>query len=159
MEEKIKNIALILLAVIIALLAHSFYQNFTKSDIGGSDILQEVVTKEEGSAQKTTSYIPASPEKPPSVTEDGVYLVYYFNEGFSPNVLQIRQGSSVRFVNKSNHAMRVFTSNTDEHKFNQLNQAYSVGKGGTYDFTFIDKGVWTYFNYDNKSHNASILVY
>ena len=162
MEGKIKNLTLFLAAIIIAVLGLYYYQDYNQQGVVDNGAVEEEIV---GDASEPATTAPV--KKPsstttnswPTVTEDGIYLVHYFNDGFSPNVLQIRQGSSVRFINKSDNAMRVFTTNTSEYKFNQLNQSQSVGKDGTYDFTFLDKDVWTYFNQTTQTHNASILVY
>ncbi|MBU1557648.1 hypothetical protein KKC45_01685 [Patescibacteria group bacterium] len=166
MEEKIKDIILVLAVIVIASLGYYYYQSYTQTSVD-EQISEEITVDEKDLAPSSGSTVSTQTQKTessstnqlPTITEDGIYLVYYFNEGFSPKILQIRQGSSVRFVNKSDHAMRVFTTNTSEYRFNQLNQTESVGKDGTYDFTFLDKDVWTYFNQDTQTDHASILVY
>ena len=166
MEQKIKDIILLLVAVGIAFLGYYYYQNYFHSVVNEeskNEVVKENIDEKdlEDSVSGVTQKIvnPNSESQLPSVTKDGVYLVYYFNDGFYPNVLQVRQGSSVRFINKSDNSMRIFTTNDQEYRFNQLNQSQTVGKGGTYDFTFIDKGIWNYFNQNVQSHHASVLVY
>ncbi len=159
-----KNSTLILVLVAILVLVGYFYlknrQSVSTDNMNGTTT-QEVLgngTQNEVPVRVSTSPANEKVEVLPSVTPDGIYLVYYSKDGFSPNVLQIRKGASVRFVNKSDEAMRVFSTNT-EYIFSQLNQPKTVGKDGTYDFTFTQDGIWTYTNHNNPVHNASILVY
>ncbi len=162
MEENIKNLTLFLAVIVIASLGYYYYQDYTQPDMLDNGVTEQEASKE-GTETTTTAPAKKTTTAPvsqlPKMTEEGIHLVYYFNDGFSPSVLQIRQGASVRFVNKSDNAMRVFNTNTSEYKFNQLNQSQSVGREGAYDFTFLDKDVWTYFNQTTQTHNASILVY
>jgi len=165
MEEKIKDLIMFLAVIIIASLGYFYYQNYNKplADNNGSLEQEEVSNITENTKtppapiKRTTTA--STEEEYPSMTENGTYLVYYFYDGFLPKVLQVRKGSSVRFINKSDNAMRVFTSNDQEFRFAQLNQSQTVGREGTYDFTFTDTGIWEYFNYNAQTHKANILVY
>src|SRR3989344_3892538 len=95
----------------------------------------------------------------PTMTKDGIYLVYYTNSGFSPSSLQISQKSTVRFVNNSSKAMRIFAENRDDSKYYSLDQPISVSKGSAYDYVFTNTGIWFYYNKNNSGDRGSITVY
>lgn len=87
------------------------------------------------------------------------YLVVYTSKGFSPATLQVNAGETVQFVNNTSLSLRVAAVDTSINAPNrELDQVKSVGKGGTYDFTFNQKGVVIYQNLDDKSKTGSILV-
>lgn len=90
---------------------------------------------------------------------DGVYVVQYTDEGFVPATLQIPRGKSVRFINMSTKGMRVFSDSVSDPKLVELNQSKTVGKGGTYTFSFVNEGLWQYHNELEKTHTASVTVY
>lgn len=171
-KQKMKDIFLILLVVLIAVIGWYYLQDnpILEDSLGTIDPTAEVIGEKDdidvevvggGDSQTPPSNTTKETDNRanlPSV-QDGSYLIYYFSDGFYPNVLQIRQGNSVRYINKSEGAMRIFAIDDSEFMFRELNQPKTVGGGGTYDFTFTKKGVWLYSNYNNKIHQASVLVY
>ena len=141
-----------------------------ENSLGTIDQTVEIIEKENNEENEVISgdkkTVPVS--KPTQTTtnrsnlptiQNGSYLIYYFDDGFYPNTLQVRQGSPIRYINKSEGAMRIFASDQKKLMFRELNQPTTVGNGGTYDFTFTQTGVWFYTNYNNKVHKASVLVY
>ncbi len=121
----------------------------------------------------TTSPTTATPVKKTTVTatsntatgassviaKDGSYLVYYTSSGFSPATLTIKKGKSVRFINTSNKAMSITTTDmTNSQVYSELNQSKTVGSGGTYDFTFLTAGTWGYTNRNNVADKGVVVV-
>jgi len=90
---------------------------------------------------------------------DGVYVVQYTDKGFVPQQLQIPRGKSVRFVNMSSRGLRVFSDVTTDPKFTELNESKTIGKSGTYTFSFVIEGLWAYHNEVQPSDKANIIVY
>lgn len=87
------------------------------------------------------------------------YTVYYRNGGFSPANLTIRAGQSVRFLNESSHSMFIAAARSpNANDLTEFNQGRSVGKGGYYDFTFHSKGVFVYYNQNDKTKTGVIAV-
>jgi hypothetical protein len=83
------------------------------------------------------------------VLEKGVYvtIVNLTEEGFVPPIVYINKGEAVRFINKATDSMRVATNEFQSIPlYAGFGQEKSVGKGGTYAFTFMQKGVWGYNN-------------
>lgn len=94
----------------------------------------------------------------PTLTKDGSYLVSYSNSGFSPKTITIKVGKSVHFVNNSNKAMSLTTTDIDNQQHSEFNQGKTVGQGGTYDFSFMSAGTWGYMNRNNQSDRGTIIV-
>jgi len=119
----------------------------------------EGVIKNASQTQKSTNITtPTKTVSRPLITEDGIYVVYYGNSGFYPNMVNVKAGKTVRFTNESDKAMLIFTDSIYS-KYSALNQLRSLGKGGVYDFTFTDIGLWEYYNKNNPTDRASITVY
>lgn len=112
--------------------------------------------------------IPSYPAKPkdkpytpstitPSTKTD--FTVIYTDAGFTPQTLQVPAGKSVRFTNGSSGSMLVSSAyNGTQPTYSSLNQGSSVGRGGTYDFTFSERGTYIYFNLNKKTHTGVIAV-
>ncbi len=173
-EGKFKEIFFYLLIVLVFVLAYLYLQDnpILEDSLGtidptienvGDNLDDEIVIG--GVSNQNNQNIPSGTTSNTNgranlpKMENGSYLIYYFNDGFYPNVLQVRQGTSVRYVNKSEGAMRVFAEEQNDLKMRELNQPQTVGIGGMYDFTFTQTGVWFYTNYNNKLHKASVVIY
>lgn len=114
-----------------------------------------VTTVQSKTATKTTSVTVATT---PSMMPDGSYLVSYTASGFVPPVIEIARGKSVHFVNDSNKAMSIASQEPNSQVYSELNQGKTVGKGGTYDFTFLTAGTWKYMNRNNSLDTGVIIV-
>ncbi len=93
------------------------------------------------------------------LARDGVYVIQYTDTGFVPKTIQITKGKSVRFINMSTKGLRVFTDTVNDPKFVVLNESKTIGKGGTYTFSFDIEGLWAYHNENHASDHANIVVY
>ena len=157
-----KNLLILIVLIIVIVIGVRYFgqQTDTTSVIDmGIDVPEGQTINNIPTDLVTTTPVAPSGSVLPSMTDDGKYLIYYFGDGFSPNVLQIKNGSSVMFVNKSDLAMRVYASNQDLAMYREFNQSVSVGKEDVYNYTFNQTGVWPYTNYNNQLHIANILVY
>lgn len=166
MEEKIKDIFLILLVGAVAVAAYYFYQNYFGVGINNNQNEPNVEIIEGGSTATSTNKTTTTSTKntttstkTPTITPDGVYLIYYYKTGFSPNDLTIKRGTSVRFINKSSTSMRIFATDQSDLFHKQLNQSQTVGYDGVYEYTFTQVGLWEYTNATNNIHLGKILVY
>ena|SRR3989344_4097168 len=96
----------------------------------------------------------------PTVTpEEGreprVYTISYQGGVFSPTNLRIHAGDTVRFKNEGFFGMRVMTDN------NQLPGFDSVGnipQSSYFSYTFAERGIFGYHNYDKPAEQGSIIV-
>ncbi len=84
----------------------------------------------------------------PVLQSDGHYLytVNYNSDIFTPAVLKIKRGDSVKFVNKDNLTMRVSVALNSTSTAGNVMDSHSVGKGGTYLFSFTTPGLWVIQN-------------
>ncbi len=74
-------------------------------------------------------------------------------------MLTIPRGKSVRFVNNSGgKAMRVGSTDSANIIYSAFNQNKTVGSGGTYEYTFVDKGTYSYSNKNNTVDQGIIVV-
>ena len=94
----------------------------------------------------------------PLMTKSGAYIVSYTNAGFVPAMITIKRGKSVHFVNHSSKAMSIMSVDQASQLYRQLNQEQSVGRGGFYDFSFVNAGIWTYTNRNNRADRGTIIV-
>lgn len=85
--------------------------------------------------------------------------VTYTDSGFSPNIITVKKGTTVKFVNQGTGSMWVASAVHPTHQllpgFDQLK---SVLKGSTYEYTFEKVGTWKYHNHVNASNTGSVVV-
>lgn len=85
--------------------------------------------------------------------------VTYKDNGFAPNTITIKVGTIVHFVNNSGVGMWVAS---DVHPTHQLlpgfDELASVTNGGSYDYTFVKIGTWTYHNHMNPTDKGIVVV-
>ncbi|MBI3634105.1 MAG: cupredoxin domain-containing protein [Candidatus Yonathbacteria bacterium] len=110
------------------------------------------------SVTKTTTTTSAPKASSVTILKDGSYLVSYTDRGFVPATLEIKTGKSVHFVNNSNKAMSLTTTEPNSQIYGEFNQGKTVGKGGSYDFTFLQSGVWSYVNRNNQVDKGVVIV-
>lgn len=103
----------------------------------------------------TPSNVSPAPLTPAPKTD---FVIYLTKNGFSPQNLTIKAGKSVRFVNNSNVSMWIINPPSPATGLSEFNQSKSVGRDGSYDFTFNRKGVFIYQNNNNKSQTGLIIV-
>lgn len=160
MQHKYVDIALL---VIILVLSVTLWRVWPEGDAVGTEN-GSVVT--ETSSDTSTVETPKTPTvTKPSTTssqsagagvrtfEKGVYVtqVNYTENGFVPATLEIQHGEEVRFVNKTSLTMRVAADEKlSAIPYQRINQPQSVGKGGTYQVAFTEKGVFSYVNLNTK---------
>jgi|SRR3989344_7547850 len=86
-------------------------------------------------------------------------VVTYTDTGFAPQVLTLKKGTTVTFVNESSRGMWVASAVHPTHQllpgFDQLSTA---GKGATYEYVFMKVGTWKYHNHVNPTDTASVVV-
>ncbi len=113
-------------------------------------------TTVEGAMGGTTSAAVAGSEKGGVA---GRTMVAYTDSGFSPASVTVKVGTTVTFVNNSAKQMWVASAVHPTHQllpgFDQLK---SVGKDGTYEYTFEKVGTWKYHNHVGPSDTGSVVV-
>ncbi len=162
-------IVIVVLAIVLAvILKGGDKATDTTSDTDSLASTSELVNDSDttsAAANTTASPKPAATTKPvatkpaaPKMTASGAYIVYYTSSGFSPASLSLVRGTSVHFVNNSSDALRVAPVDTRNKPYAEFSQSKSVGYGGTFDYTFTSAGSYSYYNENNKAHQALISV-
>jgi len=105
---------------------------------------------------------PAPVSKPlppaPQASEDR-FIVRYNASGFSPKSIEIKRGEAIKFVNDTNQTMWVASNDHPTHTlYPGFDQGKSVGKGGTFIFTFTEAGSWKYHNHNKSADMGTIIV-
>ena len=163
-----KNVLIVF--AVVALIAGGLYYYSTSS--GGSlAILTQVPGMSDEDALAPIG-VPSAPDLPSSsagaaaperVIENGVAvsIIYLTELGFSPHEATVNSGEEVRFVNRTDGAMRIGAVSTASSQYYAgVNQPDVVGKGGTYQIGLIQKGLWTYQNLTNpKAPGATGVIY
>ena len=162
-----KKYLIIVLVIIIAVLLGFFVGKKSAVAPVTGDVVSTGVVMTEGTttppllSPTKKSTVAPTPKKSSSnavVIENGAYVVSYTSYGFRPATLTISPGKSVHFVNNSNKAMSISSTDLNNNVYSGLNQSKTVGKGGTYDFTFVTAGNWTYINRNNPGDKGLIIV-
>ena len=85
--------------------------------------------------------------------------VQYGDSGFTPNTVSVKAGTTVRFSNQSSRGMWVASAVHPTHQLLPgFDQLQSVGKGGTYEYTFAKVGTWKYHNHVNATDTGTVVV-
>jgi plastocyanin len=98
-------------------------------------------------------------KKKTSTVPKTTYTILYTKNGFEPKQLQVPKGTTVKFINKTNSAMRVFAVDSAKPPYSDLSQAKALGLNGEYEFNFVYTGVWAYYNATKPSDIGNIVVY
>lgn len=146
------------LVVVLAIWAGFFFGKKAAVAPGAPETsaTQGVVTTTNAPAAKTG--VRSTTTSAPVLTKTGAYLVSYTGYGFSPAKLTIARGKSVHFVNNSSKAMSLTAVDQMSQIYRELNQEQSVGRGGSYDFTFSTPGAWDYTNRNSRVDRGVIIV-
>lgn len=81
---------------------------------------------------------------------DKSVLVTYGDNGFTPTVIQIKRGTTVRFLNTSGKSLRVAAVNDPSKSGGaaslEFNASRSVRQGESFEVSVTVPGVWAYKN-------------
>lgn len=168
MDIQKNKIVIILVGVIVLLGGYLLFGRSSPSNNETSPAPEATTSPSTGTtaaqpkstAPKTTATKTTATPKPaaPTMTKEGLYVIYYTNAGFSPATLQIVKGKGVRFINNSDKAMRIFADQKYDAIYSALNQSKTVGRGATYDFVFNEAGNWAYHNENNQNDRGTVVV-
>ncbi len=101
--------------------------------------------------------------------EENLTVVTYTNEGFSPKIVTISKGETVRFVNESSSSMWVASASHPTHKKypaksdrdclgSSFDQCEMNQTGEVWEFTFTELGTHVYHNHTRASRIGTIIV-
>lgn len=105
----------------------------------------------------------------PVEVPNSVTTVTYTDDGFSPEIMQIFQGDTVRFVNQSSGRMWVGSDIHPTHSLypektgadclgSSFDQCSVSVNGESWEFTFDRVGEWRYHNHVRASKRGTIIV-
>jgi len=108
---------------------------------------------------KTTNTTQSAPKTTVNTTPVTLGIIEYTNAGFSPTTLSVRVTGVIRFVNKSDKAMRVTGFRIGEDQYTTVfDSEKSVPRGGTFEFNVPQAGVWSYKNVNYESHTGVFVA-
>lgn len=113
-----------------------------------------------------------SSQEPDSVDtgEQQNNTVFYTDSGFQPSTLEIQQGETVTWLDRSSQPMWVASNRHPIHADydgTSLNQHCNNGQSDTFDqcssgerysFTFDKTGEWSYHNHRFQAHGGTVVV-
>lgn len=94
----------------------------------------------------------------PAVPKVSAYTVSYTDAGFNPGVIEVKLGSTIKFVNNSSRELSVGSTDIGGFGVTLLNQKGSIGRGGTFSVTFTGTGTWHYMNRLYQRDGGNIIV-
>lgn len=155
-------IVITVVVILVAIIAGFRLSSDEESDLGDEATTTAETTVSDSSTEKsarteTKTQVPAKTPTGPIAYD---VLITYTNQGFVPNSVEVKAGTSVRFINKSDGAMRIWSVENASvpNYYADLKQSGSVGNGGVFDFTFPRAGTWLYQNLNNTSKVGVVIV-
>lgn len=113
------------------------------------------VQTEDTNTQTEQSTATESPimEKTEAVT------ITYKDGVFTPSTVTIKKDTTVKFVNGGNDQMWVASAPHPQHtNLPGFDQLKAVGRGESYEYTFIKVGSWKYHNHVNPTAFGTVVV-
>ncbi len=164
MEQKNKkNITIgILIVLVVVLLAWFGFDK--KEAVAPEETSQATSEKTESSKVENSSTKPTTAPRPTTNTVTGgktiAATVTYTEAGFSPSIIVIKKGETIRFINKaSTTRMWVASGPHPSHSaYPGFDHGTSVGYNGTYDFTFTTTGKFPFHNHVDTRRDGTIVV-
>ncbi len=97
----------------------------------------------------------------PLGTAGKTVLVTYSNRGFTPSVIRIDRGTSVRFLNASGKALRIAPHTDTAYSTNASKDfiaSKSIKIGESFEVSVVDTGVWGYTNLNSPGDVGVAIV-
>lgn len=109
---------------------------------------------------QTGTKSPTQSTKPSSNQNANVVTVNYDYNGFTPTIIVIKKGDTVRFINKSTTTrMWVASGPHPAHTaYPGFDQGTSVGYDGSYSFKFTQTGKFPFHNHIDPRRTGTIVV-
>ena len=150
--------AAVILGLAWLLISTPVPQSAPASDMGTTtdESAAQAPIKAPGSAQNTSGAGKRTFEK-------GVYVttVYFTSQGFVPQNITITHGEEIRFVNKTTLTMRVGSqtaANSSSTFYSTISDPKAEPKGGTYQISFTQPGVWSYYSMTGDPYAGVVTV-
>ncbi len=86
-------------------------------------------------------------------------IVNYTDNGFTPAIIEIKSGATIRFINRSGGLMQISSvALKEEPSYSNFTQERAVENGGFFDLNFSRQGNWLYQNLNDKSKTGVVIV-
>ena len=86
-------------------------------------------------------------------------VVLYTDEGFFPEIVEISQGDTIEFTNRSNYLMWVATNSHPAHDIlSTFDQFTTSDFDESWQYTFDQKGEWEYHDHANANMEGLVIV-
>lgn len=160
MEQK--NITMIIsgIVAVLIIIGGLIWWNMSSPPLTVNEPIKNATTTTTKTTQVNENELVEKAYTQTRVKEGGVYIttVNFTDEGFTPPIIYINRGESVRFVNKADASMRVVSNDFQGAPlYSGFGEQNSVSKGGKYEFTFTKAGVWGYHNLNGKQYFYGII--
>lgn len=170
------NKAVLGLLVLIAAVAIGGYalnkSGILNKKIKPADIATGLVSKNSPTPTQKPEYtyiqedITGIPYKPGEVNKGGIVeqpesgtKVTLNDNGFTPNIITVRENTAVTFVNNSGDGMWIASAPHPAHTdLPGFDQKQSVNKGGKFTYTFTQVGTWKFHNHANPADTGIVVV-
>ena len=88
-----------------------------------------------------------------------IHTVSYTSSGYSPSVVTIRAGDTVKFVNNSSNNMWPASDPHPTHtNYPEFDPMTSISPGGQWSFTFSKPGTWGYHDHLTPGKTGTVIV-
>lgn len=143
-----KNLIYILLVILAGVGVYAYTNKPTTT-------LSPEVTVTEDAMMETTKTV----TKDEVMEKEEVSTIKYTDEGFEPQSVTVKVGSTVTFVNESDLDMWVASALHPTHlELPGFDQLKGEPKGSTYSFTFEKKGTWKFHDHLTPKFYGSVVV-
>ena len=150
-NKQIFTAAIVVILILIIYLAATNNTVNTPDPKGGEIETPGSEATKPAPVEEVKQEVKSAPAPTPAVTVN--YTDAGYVTSFSPSIITIYKDQSVLFINLTNSSMRI---TSDEYK--GLDQEAAVLKGGTYQFTFKERGRWKFYNAVNPAKVGTVIV-
>lgn len=131
-------------------------KNIETNEIETENLVAENSTENSSAESSSTNTEEVSGEEN---TVNQTTVVTYMSSGFSPNILNINMGDTVKFINDSSGNMWVASNPHPQHtEYSDFDAQRNYTSGESYSFTFTESGTYEYHNHVNPSMRGTIVV-
>lgn len=109
----------------------------------------------------TVSSVPDITAAAGGALQRGEVLVVYSDKGFTPGVLKITRGASIRFLNASGKALRIAPQIDPAYSttaYRGFEASSSIRKGESFQISVTLPGVWGYRNLNDPGSIGVVIV-
>ena len=143
-----KNLFIVLIIILGALLI-----------VGGLCLLRDTTKSNSNSSNNSNSNSNTNSSSTNANVNSTQNTVLYVQDNFLPQVLQVKVGATIHFINQSDSDLQVVSDPHPAHSIlPDFNAQRAYEKGEVYSYTFIRPGTFPYHNESNTAKTGLIVV-